>query len=634
MIPSVLFRIFSTMTDSKEQKTVLSASEIQETKLMYRLSLAMTFVAAIFCVSLAVLMAVTYFGQVAKNPSEDPLRMELQEKLAEDPRNESLKEQIREYDLAQRAEYFRRLRIIRQGGVLLLVGAIVLFLSARFAVTLNRKLPVPDEPSPEKDRQEQEIFARGGLLTAGLLLTLSIGMVLGMLLNDYSEMNNVLSQIAAKAPREPSGSGGGAPGEESSNGTGSTVEETKEVEPYAEAYTKYWTTFRGPHGSGISHFDDVPTTWDAATGRGVLWKTAVPLPGNNSPVVWDDQIFLSGATEEKRMVYSFDAETGELLWEVEAPGTPQSTMEPPPTMEDTGFAAPTMAVDGHRAYAIFANGDVVAVSHGGEVVWSRSLGIPESAYGYAASLTYFKDRVIIQYDQGDGSGDHVSRLLALDGPSGDEVWNTVRKEMPNTWPSPIVTYVNDQPQIITAGDPWVIAYNPENGEEIWRCDCLEGDIGPTPIEHENVVYVANEFPQLTAIDATGQGDVTETHILWTGDYSLPDSCSPLAVENQLFTLASYGFFTCYGIEEQDFLWEWEYDGEEAASYYSSPSFAAGHIYLFAIDGRSFILQPGEEGAELVEQGNLGEECVTSPAFQPGRIYIRGKEHLFCLGKKE
>jgi len=32
------------------------------------------------------------------------------------------------------------------------------------------------------------------------------------------------------------------------------------------------------------------------------------------------------------------------------------------------------------------------------------------------------------------------------------------------------------------------------------------------------------------------------------------------------------------------------------------------------------------------ENNLGEECVTSPAFQDGRLYIRGKEHLFCIGK--
>jgi outer membrane protein assembly factor BamB len=615
------------MKEANEHKTVLSASDMKETVLTYRITLALTFVALLFCISVATYMAVAYFGETAKNPSEHPQRIALQEKLSENPRDEELKNEIREIDLAQRATYFRRIQILRRGGIFLFIGAIVLFFSARSAVTLNRKLPVPEEPSPEKERQSQEIFVRGGLLAIGLLMIFSFGLVLGMALTNYSEMNQVLAELAE---RERQRQGRDDP-------SGASSEATSEpVESYSDAYTKYWTTFRGPHGSGISQYDDVPISWDAAAGKNVRWKTEVPLPGNNSPVVWDDQVFLSGATEEKRMVYSFDADTGELLWEVVAPGTPQSTAEPVSTMDDTGFAAPTMAVDGSRAYAIFANGDVVAVNHDGGIAWNRSLGIPESAYGYAASLTYYKDRVIIQFDQGDGTGSHVSRILALDGETGEEVWNTVREEMPNTWPSPIVTYVNDKPQVITAGDPWVIAYDPENGEEIWRCECLEGDIGPTPIEHENVVYVANEFPQLTAIDATGEGDVTETHILWTGDYSLPDSCSPLAVGDHVYTLASYGFFTCYGIEEQDFLWEWEYNVEEEdpASYYSSPSFAGGRIYLFSIDGRSFVLEPGEEGATLVDKGTLGEECVTSPAFQKGRIYIRGKQHLFCLGEED
>jgi len=28
---------------------------------------------------------------------------------------------------------------------------------------------------------------------------------------------------------------------------------------------------------------------------------------------------------------------------------------------------------------------------------------------------------------------------------------------------------------------------------------------------------------------------------------------------------------------------------------------------------------------------MGEPIRSSPAFQPGRIYIRGQTHLFCIG---
>ena len=77
--------------------------------------------------------------------------------------------------------------------------------------------------------------------------------------------------------------------------------------------------FRGPDGGGVSVFTNIPTEWDGATGKGILWKTAVPLPGNNSPVIWNDRIFLCGATEQKQEVYCYDANAGRLLWTGDVP---------------------------------------------------------------------------------------------------------------------------------------------------------------------------------------------------------------------------------------------------------------------------------------------------------------------------
>ena len=102
-------------------------------------------------------------------------------------------------------------------------------------------------------------------------------------------------------------------------------------------------------------------------------------------------------------------------------------------------------------------------------------------------------------------------------------------------------------QIITAAMPWVIAYNPADGTELWRADCLSGDVGPSPTFAGGVVYVANEFPELSAIRADGGGDVTDTHILWTGDVDLPDTASPLATDRFVFLAASTAYVACYDL---------------------------------------------------------------------------------------
>jgi outer membrane protein assembly factor BamB len=403
-----------------------------------------------------------------------------------------------------------------------------------------------------------------------------------------------------------------------------------------------WPRFRGPGGRGISLHRDVPTSWDGTSGQGILWKTKVPLPGNNSPVVWDDRVFLSGATEENRQVYCFAADTGQLLWQKDVPVTSEGSGKPLEVMEDTGYAASTTTTDGSRVFAIFPNGDVVALDFDGNQLWIRGLGIPDNAYGHASSLAMCDDRVLVQFDQGSRK-DKLSKLIALDAATGQTVWETPR-EVPNSWPTPIVVEAGDRDQVITAADPWVIAYDPADGQEIWRAKCLSQDVGPSPTFADGIVYVANEFPALSAIRADGEGDVTDSHILWEGEDGLPDTSSPLATERYVYVLASYGILTCYDAKSGEMLWDTEFEGDP--TFTSSPSLVGDLLYLFGEieeeDGsgdwvtkcRAWVVKPGPEGCESVGQGSLPEGCVTSPAFQNGRVFIRGEEHLFCIGKKQ
>ena len=143
----------------------------------------------------------------------------------------------------------------------------------------------------------------------------------------------------------------------------------------------------------------IPVHRDGAGGSGIRWKTPIPLPGHNSPVVWRDRIFLSGANWENRQVYCIDAASGSILWTGEVPTAPMGDNWPN-VMEDTGLAASTMATDGVRVYAVFATGDLGAFDFDGRLLWHKNLGIPDNTYGHATSLEVWQDRVLVQYDQG------------------------------------------------------------------------------------------------------------------------------------------------------------------------------------------------------------------------------------------
>ncbi len=169
--------------------------------------------------------------------------------------------------------------------------------------------------------------------------------------------------------------------------------------------------------------------------------------------------------------------------------TPQSERaEPPEVMEDTGFAAPTAATDGRRVFAIFANGDIAGFTVDGKRLWARSLGTPENMYGHATSLTMWRNRVIVVFDQADAKAGK-SKIMALDATTGEPVWSTP-SAVANSWVSPIVIKHQGREQIITSADPWVIAYDPATGKELWQAKCMRGDVAPSPVYANDLVYVA------------------------------------------------------------------------------------------------------------------------------------------------
>ncbi len=592
----------------------------------YPIARAATIVAGAFVLVAVVLLLWDFSRRQATDPLESPEFLALKAELAKDPRNEQLKAEIRELDLALREEYFRQREFTEFGTWLLLGGAVVFFVAAKTASTLQQKPPMPQPQAVPLDHDAR--LGRNGRWAVG-----GLGLILGAAMLVLAA--SCQTELSENALPKTDTASAGAPSAAAAPIAASDRPEQPAKQPAAgpadyptdEEIAKAWPRFRGPGGRGISTVADVPTKWDATAGENIVWKTAVPLPGNNSPVVWEDRVFLSGATEEKREVYCFDAKTGEILWQKEVPGTPQSTAKPPEVMEDTGFAAPTMTADGRRVYAVFANGDVAALDFAGTVAWSRSLGIPKNAYGHGASPTMFQNLLIVPFDQG-GPKDGLSKLLALDAATGKTVWET-KREVPNSWTSPIVIDSGGKKQIITAADPWAIAYDPADGKEIWRVKCLRQDVGPSPTYAEGVVFVVNEYPCLSAIRADGEGDVTETHLLWEGEDGLPDTASPLATNEFVFLLASWGMLTCYDAKEGELLWEQEFD----ATFTASPSLVGGKLYLIGQEGKCWVAEPTREECKIISESELGEECVTSPAFQPGRMYLRGKEHLFCIGSK-
>jgi outer membrane protein assembly factor BamB len=392
-----------------------------------------------------------------------------------------------------------------------------------------------------------------------------------------------------------------------------------------EELARAWPCFRGRGGSGISPYTNVPDDWDGPSGKNIVWKTPLSLAGNSSPVIVAGRIFFTGADEKQRQVFCYEAKSGKLLWQRDAPSTPESR-KLVKVEDSTGFACCTMASDGRYVAAIFANGDLAAYDLDGKLAWSQSLGIPDNPYGHAASLSIYKNLLLVPFDQATDKAAR-SKLRALDIATGHTVWEQVRA-VPSSWTTPIVIHVAGRDQVVTVASPWTIAYDAAGGKELWRVKGSKGDVAPSPVSAGNfVIAAANDSSPILAIRADGNGDVTASHVLWKGEDNTPDICSPLATEEFVFLLTTEGMLTCYDAKKGDKLWEEDLNDFKCKS---SPSLVGKQLYVIGEAGKCWILEPSRSAVKRVRQANLGEPCVTCPAFQDGRMYVRGKKNLFCI----
>jgi len=128
-------------------------------------------------------------------------------------------------------------------------------------------------------------------------------------------------------------------------------------------HSENWPCFRGPNHQGISSEKNIPTKWSAT--ENVAWKTAIPGQGWSSPVIWNDQVFLTTTTKagESCRVMSIDRKTGQTLWDREV-----HRQKIRKKNERNSFATPTPATDGTAVYSVFSDGTIIAVDFDGRTL--------------------------------------------------------------------------------------------------------------------------------------------------------------------------------------------------------------------------------------------------------------------------
>ena len=396
-----------------------------------------------------------------------------------------------------------------------------------------------------------------------------------------------------------------------------------------------WTHFRGSGLNGHALVKNAPINWDESSN--IDWKVPVKGLGWSSPVVYEDQIWLTSAARDGKEFYTFcfDFETGKLLDEKTI-----FTSEDPQRIHSTNsYATPTPCIEKGYVYVHFGSfGTACINTRTYEVVWKRDDLPCEHMQGPASSPVIYKDMLILHLE-----GTKDPYVVSLNKRTGELIWKSVRPPeiydpiqpvYRKSYQTPIIIEVNGRDLMISNSAFMCFAHDVYTGEVVWTVEYGYDSTVSMPLYHNGIVYVNSgwiflenkpSFTRQYAIDPSGEGDVTDTHVKWIYEDEVPQIPTPVIVDNRMYMVHDRGMVTCLDIQTGKPVWKEKLSG----NFNSSPVYAGGNIYFINVKGECTIIKPGDK-FQIVAENSIGETVKTLPVFVRDRMILRTEKNLFLI----
>ncbi|MBN9689901.1 MAG: PQQ-binding-like beta-propeller repeat protein [Verrucomicrobia bacterium] len=409
-----------------------------------------------------------------------------------------------------------------------------------------------------------------------------------------------------------------------------------------------WPEFRGPGGSGYSSSTQMPLTWSET--NGVAWKTPIHGRAWSSPVVWNDQIWITTATEDGQQLsaVAVHRETGKVLHD-----RVLFTVEKPQFAHKfNSYGSPTPAVEEGRVYLTFGSPGIACLdTKTGGTLWERRDFVCNHYRGAGSSPILDAERLYLNFD-----GSDRQYVVALDKKTGRTVWETPRSidfkdlgpdgkpEAEGDWRKAYATgtlaRLNGVEQLLSQGAKAMYSYDPRTGAELWRVEERTSHSGGTrPAVGLGLVFVPTGWSQgqVLAIRPGKSGEVLDANeptpagspmeIVWRSKRGVPKKPALLLLNELLFAIDDSGIATCWDAKTGTVIWNERVGG----NYSASPVAAGERIYVCSEEGKTTVLAASRTFAKLAEN-QLEDGFMATPALSGDSLILRTKSALYRIGR--
>ena len=448
-----------------------------------------------------------------------------------------------------------------------------------------------------------------------------------------------------------------------------------------------WPQFRGPDGSGLCpSCGHLPTEFGPQ--KNVLWKTELP-EGKSSPVLVGDRIFLTASEGDDLITMCLNRTTGKVQWrrsvraaKREFQHTLNHRAAPTPVTDgksvfvffaDFGLVAydfdgkqrwqlplgPFNSLHGVAASPLYADGKVILVcdqdtdgymmavdADSGKIAWKTPRDVSN---GYATPVIYHPARGPAQII---APGSY--QLTAYSIVDGERIW-FVRGLTCQPKSAPTIAgdtvYFNgwtvgndDGQQVELPSFAEVLASADANRDGklsqselpkawqptgTWRAVDLNRD--GFLDEREWTFFRSRRASRnsVMAVKLGGSGDVTDTHVLWRYEKSLPDVPAPLVYKDVVFLVRSGGIATTLNARTGKVLKQARLTGA-LEDYYASPIGVDGKVYIASEHGKVVVLRAAGDW-EILAINEFDSDIYATPAVSEGKMYIRTRNGLYAIG---